>query len=176
MFQHSAEPSKTFLHTKIYLSSKSLLSSCCSFHKGHTIVTVSSSPTLIFTLVWLTLLSCHSGHWWCPPHIWWCPPHMSRSHWLSLSLCTVSVFPLAQRWYLPASPGLPDRPMRRRSPVEGGGPGWAPSASWQHWHGPVSAPRVRTLALQPQARPPTQLHCAAHLTRSLRGKQLNGRG
>ena len=96
MFQHSAEPSKTFLHTKIYLSSKSLLSSCCSFHKGHTL---SQSPPLhlpYLLSVWLTLLSCHSGHWWCPSH-------MSRSHWLSLSLSTVSVFPLlAQRWYLPA--------------------------------------------------------------------------
>ena len=60
MFQHSAEPSKSFLHTKIYSSPDSIVF-LLLISQGSHVVTVSSSPTL-FTecLAHFTLMSLWS--------------------------------------------------------------------------------------------------------------------
>lgn len=189
MFQHSAKPSKSFLHTKIYLSNKSIVF-LLLISRGSHILTVcqqsvssSGSPTLLlvsaahFTGV---MSSCH--------RLW--SLMMSASHVTgpltepqsaqspcSHSPASVDISPCP-----PRLPGPGDRPMRRKPPVLGRISARPPVhlLTSQHWHGPVSAPRVRTLALQPGPGPASDtaaLRCTSQSQLSgANGKLCNGRG
>ena len=115
-----------------------------------------------------------SSLYWCDvtPDHWWCPPHMSLGHWLSLSLHSLRV---------PTRPALISPRAPRVSPDSVTGRCGADPRYWtgaaqppvhlltsQHWHGRVSAPRVRTLALQPGPGPASDaaLRCTSQLSHS----------
>ena len=176
MFQHPAKPNKRFLHTKIYLSNKSIVFLLLISRGSHILTvwqkSVSSSGS---QGTYLILVSA--------AHFTGVMSHLITDdvrltcHWATdwASVCTVSVFPLAQRWYLPVPPASP-RTQWPADAAQTPGTGQERSPQCISWHRnidtgecqhPGSGPWPCSLA---PAQPPT-LHCAAHLSsHTLRGK------